>query len=128
MFEYAALVDAPVQRFTGIVTGADPDHDLVTVSVLPPTTPTVDVAEAPAMRVAVRPEPTEPNVSPLSAARIAAAIEPPRSLPAPFAPRERPGAPSRPPSPSFVPALVGAAIAGLTAMWWLRRENHDRGR
>lgn len=27
MFEYSALVDAPVQRFTGIVTGPDPDED-----------------------------------------------------------------------------------------------------
>lgn len=132
MFEYAALVDAPVQRFTGIVTGAEPDDGIATVAVAMRTVHAASpVAEAPMMLAAIDTDPVDLAAVPVAAAppspvRRASATQRDSALHS-----RRPGAvPSPAPSapPGFVPALVGAAIAGLTAMWWLRRDSHDRRR
>lgn len=136
MFEYAALVDAPIQRFTGIVTGADPDQELPVLSVAtisPVAPPATDV---PVLLVAVEvmpvewPEPPE-SVDALEPVTMPAAL--PVQVPAPpkaappmvrtFPPRAEPA-----PSPSLLPALAAITVAGITAMWWLRRNPHDRGR
>ena len=135
MFEYAALVDAPVQRFTGIVTGSDPDSELVTVSVVTPMSPVaVAVVEAPVVLVAAVADTIEAPAPPALPAPLVAvpptAVRTTASIARPSpGPGQAPArAPAPAPAPSFVPALVGAAIAGLTAMWWLRRESHDRHR
>ena len=133
MFEYTALVDAPVQRFTGIVTGAEPDDESITVVVRAAAVPMgVVVTEAPLLLVAVEPEPVEPEL--VEPKVVEPQLVEPASLPATpvapvqpvvrrtFAPR-----PDRPPSASgsLVPALLAIAAAGATAMWWLRRDSHD---
>ena len=128
MFEYTALVDAPVQRFTGIVTGAEPDDESITVVVQSAAVPMgVVVTEAPLVLVAVEPEPIEPELvepklaepAPLPASPVAP-VEP--VVRRAFAPR-----PDRQPSASgsLVPALLAIAAAGATAMWWLRRDSDD---
>ena len=128
MFEYTALVDAPVQRFTGIVTGAEPDDESITVVVQTAAVPMgVVVTEAPLVLVAVEPEPIEPELvepklaepAPLPASPVARVEPAVRRM---FAPRpdHQPSA-----SGSLVPALLAIAAAGATAMWWLRRDSHD---
>jgi hypothetical protein len=97
MFEYAALVDAPVQRFTGIVTGPDPLDEVVQAEPVP-------------SRVAA----TAPTEMPIATAIVPAEPQAPPPSPPPSA------------SSPFVPALVAVAAAGVTAMWWLRRGGHDR--
>jgi hypothetical protein len=170
MFEYAALVDAPVQRFTGIVTGPDPDEEIV-LPIAAAAAATTPAIAAPGV-LSAEATPNEPaasleslaaaepvdSVEPVDAAepvgsaeRVVApepahdvqrpppteplrAIQPPAFERRPFerAPVERRPAfaPSSVPSasPNVLPALVGVAVAGITAMWWLRRESHDRGR
>ena len=141
MFEYAALVDAPVKRFTSIVT--DPESEeapvVAVVTTIPPVA--VPVIEAPALIVAIEPEPVEHEAGAIVPAVLQATPTPistptptPTSTPTPSptpnlppAPRPRTYAPPAPESkPSFIPALIGIAAAGVTAMWWLRRESHDR--
>ena len=126
MFEYAALVDAPVQRFTGIVTGSDPDEDAVVVPML--ETPSALVAGersdalAPDLGDAVVAAPVD--AAPVVAAPVApvpAIVE--RS--APVAAR-RIGARATPSKPTILPTLIGVAAAVVTAMWWLRRESQHR--
>jgi hypothetical protein len=171
MFEYAALVDAPVQRFTGIVTGSEPD-DAPPVGVPKDEAPVLaaavvadapaaphapgalerhvperdvperDVPERPAltarpMRAPIAPPAPEPvilrSAAPAMpaperqtphepAAHEPAAHEPAAHQPAGREPAARESAPRLP----FVPALVAIAAAGVTAMWWLRRDGHDR--
>jgi hypothetical protein len=131
MFEYTALVDAPVQRFTGIVTGPEPVEDLAPEPPRSPATvaePAVvethlEVGEAPGrsaapLTVTPTPDPKPVDSPPPMPAVLAAAAS--RSV-------ERP-ATSSSASPSFIPALIGAAVAGVTAMWWLRRDSHHRAR
>ena len=139
MFEYTALVDAPVQRFTGIVTGAEPLDEQAMPEVQVPAAPIlVPVSETPVMLVAVQLEPAAPQQEPSepAATRPAPAAYAPRAgrPPVPraeppriFVPRAQP-APAPPPGPSIVPALVGIAAAGITAFLWLRRDGHGRGR
>lgn len=131
MFEYTELVDAPVQRFTGIVTGQDPDAGPPTVPVDTPIPPVgVAMPDALAMLVVVAQEPVE-QVEPVEQLEVAAPTEPETARPGALAavrmrPAMRPLAPPTP-APSLVPALLAIAAAGLTAMWWLRRDSHDRG-
>ena len=147
MFEYTALVDAPVRRFTGIVTGSDADDEPLTVTIAAQATPPdVPVAVSPAM-LAAAPEPIDPGdhrverFEPTEGFDRAEAPASPMSVspaprPAPtvsLLPTSRPlPAPSllsepRPlPAPSLRPALLAIAAAGITAVWWLRREPHDR--
>ena len=126
MFEYTTLVEAPVQRFTAIVTGPDPLDEMV-VSVQTPSPPVVvPVVEAPVLLVVAEPAFGEPIVE-QPAPSVMAAITTTTARPVPSAanrtaPASRPAAVARPASkPAFIPALVGAAVGGLTAMWWLRR-------
>lgn len=124
MLEYTALVDAPVQRFTGIVTGSEPDDDDMTITV---TTPTAQVAapvtEVPALLVAAVPEPPV-AAEPLQLIEPIQPIQPPvwpapeRPIPHALVPRSEPARP-----PSLAPALLAVAAAGITAMWWLRRDH-----
>ena len=122
MFEYTALVDAPVQRFTGIVTGSDePETEPLMVPAVQPVeieqrASDSSVSELPVAPVAPpAPEPVAPVERKAPPARVVRAFVP---LPQPV----------RSPSPSVVPTLLAIAAAGLSAMWWLRRESHDRGR
>ena len=126
MFEYTALVDAPVQRFTGIVTGSDEPGDeprMVSAHAAGLAAVEADhvVSRPPAPELPVAPvappapEPVAPVVRKAPPARVVRAFVP---LPQPV----------RSPSPSVVPTLLAIAAAGLSAMWWLRRESHDRGR
>jgi hypothetical protein len=153
MFEYTALVDAPVQRFTGIVTGAEPLDEQITLRVeVPAARILVPVAETPVMLVAVEPEPFASEPAPIELAPIErepiepaatpagptapgptapvptalpVRTSPPRAQPARlFVPRAEP-VPAL--APSIVPALIGIAAAGITAFWWLRRDAHSRG-
>ncbi|HEX2626731.1 MAG TPA: hypothetical protein VHL56_07470 [Candidatus Limnocylindrales bacterium] len=127
MFEYTALVDAPVKRFTSIVTDPEPEESPVVVAVVTTIPPVaVPVVEAPALIMAVEPEPAEREAEPIVAAAIRGPVANPTPLAAP-APRPRTSAALDPTSrPSFLPALIGIAAAGVTAMWWLRRDSHDR--
>lgn len=126
MFEYTALVDAPVQRFTGIVTGQDLDAELVSVQVVTPRPPVaLPLVEAPVLLIAMEPV-SEPQLD-LEPAPIALptpsanASVPARPATRTFVPRPEPSAP-----PPLVPALIAVAAAGITAMWWLRRDSDDR--
>ena len=93
MFEYTALVDAPITRFTGIVTGAEPDDAPLPIGVATPAAPVAEPAAAPAT-----------------------ASEPPMRRP--YGSRAEPAS-----RPSLAPALLAVAAAGITAMWWLRRDH-----
>ena len=124
MFEYTALVDAPVQRFTSIVTGPNEDDEAVTVAVLAPAAPVViPTSVAPAMLVPVAPDLDVPEPV------LASPIVPEPAVPAQLAPSPvmpAPAVPGHRPSSSFRPALVALVAAGVTAMWWLRRDSHHR--
>ena len=128
MFEYTALVDAPVQRFTSIVTGPDPDDEPVTQAtrMVPLAVAAPDV---PVTLIAVVPK-ADPEMIELAPAAVPVAAPRPPVTVAPIAPAARPPVrfvpttPSR--EPSLVPALLAVAAAGITAMWWLRRDSHDR--
>ena len=137
MFEYTALVDAPVQRFTGIVTGSEESDTepaiasvmtpTATVAAMPdPTEPPASQPPAPASPIEPHAEPVVPNppVVPIAIAPVVP-IAPPAPVLRTFVPRPQP---VRSPSPSVVSALVAVAAAGITAMWWLRRDSHDRFR
>jgi hypothetical protein len=121
MFEYTALVDAPVQRFTGIVTGADPLDELAP---MPPSSPALMPETLAAM-----PETLSATPDPV---RVAADLATMAAGPERAGPEH--GAPDRTgpeqPRPRFHtgPALFGIAMAGITAMWLLRRESHGRTR
>jgi hypothetical protein len=149
MYDYTALVDAPVQRFTGIVTGSDPDGEPIAIApITPPPSVVVPMVETPLVVVA-----TEPRQSPqpwdapepLGAPGRLDAPEPPPAefvtaiteRPADAVPRTAPRALTRTATPAAMPAstvsrpwilptLAGIAAVGVTAMWWLRQEAHDR--
>ena len=134
MFEYAALVDAPVKRFTSIVTDSESEEAPVVLAVVTAAPPiAVPLVEAPVMIVAAEPEPIEASPAPKPAEPVH--VERPAPLERPVL-AERPLAATRPfvpradpaPRPSMVPTLIGIAAAGITAFWWMRRDSHGRGR
>jgi LPXTG-motif cell wall-anchored protein len=145
MYDYTALVDAPVQRFTGIVTGSDPDDERIAIAPLtPPPSVVVPVAETPLIVVAAEPpDAPEPRDAPeppaafeTSPAEPVLPAEPVTAIVdgrADAVPRTATRATTRTATlaatgsrPSILPALAGIAAVGITAMWWLRRESHDR--
>ena len=84
MFEYTALVDAPVKRFTSIVTDPEPEEAPVLVAVLTTTPPlALPLVEAPDLIVAVEPEPVEREAEPIVAAAMWAPIANPTPPPTP---------------------------------------------
>jgi hypothetical protein len=119
MFEYTALVDAPVKRFTSIVTDPEPDEAPPIIAIAAPAA--VPVPETPRVLIAQAPEPAAPFEPAPTAAPLLPA---PVLAPAPrvvrtFVPRPEPA-----PRHSVAPALVAVAAAALTAMWWFRRDSH----
>lgn len=135
MFEYTALVDAPVKRFTSIVTDPEPDETPIVLAVVAAAPPiAVAVIEAPVLLMAIEPETiseppalaaaVEPEPEPIAILREPIAPTSPTPRPVrTFVPRAEPA-----PRPSMVPTLIGIAAAGITAFWWMRRESHGRGR
>lgn len=137
MFEYAALVDAPVQRFTGIVTRPDPD-EVPTLAerfdVVPPAAPRTTpggiaptAPVAPSQPIEVRPSITpQPPITVVtdrglgpSAAKTAAVTR--RPAPASMVR-------TRPHQPAVLPAAAAIAAVALSAFWLLRRGPHGRAR
>src|SRR4051812_36887587 len=133
MFEYTALVDAPVRRFTGIVTGGDADDEPVAraVSARTRSVPavlgaadarTIDVSLVRIVESPVPNEPSAPTLPALRATTPTAAAAAGRAAPPAVGPALVPRTDrAASPMPSLVPALIGIALAGITAMWWMRR-------